>query len=121
MPEYDNDNEVYVSPEIPLDKLCNALDRWLTIDQDEKILALIDASIWGDAKEGVALTNRRIIFTDIDRNYYSVTYKSLSKFWHTWRVKYWKIDQKTRTKMADLAYYSLGTIGDESKQIQWVE
>ncbi|MFP4221506.1 MAG: hypothetical protein ACLFM4_10575 [Phormidium sp.] len=52
--------EGFTSPNIPLDKLSTALSRWMTLEPNERVLALIDSSIWNDAKEGVVLTDRKI-------------------------------------------------------------
>ncbi|OAB58550.1 hypothetical protein AY600_10480 [Phormidium willei BDU 130791] len=52
--------EGFTSPNIPLDKLSTALSKWVTLEPNERVLALIDSSIWNDAKEGVVLTDRKI-------------------------------------------------------------
>lgn len=55
-------SEVFVAPDIPLDKQSNALDKYAILDSNEQILALIDTSLWDDAKEGIVLTNSRLIW-----------------------------------------------------------
>jgi hypothetical protein len=52
--------EIYIAPEIPLDKLANVLFDFAPVDRDEKILALVDMSIWKDGKGGIAFTDSGI-------------------------------------------------------------
>lgn len=54
--------QVFVAPDIPLDKLSNALKKFGVVDLDEQILALIDTSLWNDAKQGILLTNTRVLW-----------------------------------------------------------
>lgn len=60
--EYYSGYEGFSSPNIPLDKLSNALSNWLSVRPEEQILAFVDTSIWDDGKEGVAFTENRVIW-----------------------------------------------------------
>ena len=53
-------NEAYIAPDIPLDKLTNVLFEFAPVERDEKILAVVDMSIWDDGKGGIAFTDRGI-------------------------------------------------------------
>ncbi len=53
-------NEAYVAPDIPLDKLTNVLFDFASVDRDERILAVIDMSLWNNGKDGIAFTDRGI-------------------------------------------------------------
>lgn len=62
LPEKFNTEEVFIAPNIPLDKFTNALSNYAIVNADEQILALIDTSLWNDAKEGILLTTNRVIW-----------------------------------------------------------
>lgn len=53
-------NEAYIAPEIPLDKLTNVLFDFAPVDHDERILAIVDMSLWNNGKDGIAFTDRGI-------------------------------------------------------------
>ncbi|MBD2079881.1 hypothetical protein [Leptolyngbya sp. FACHB-17] len=53
-------NEAYIAPEIPLDKLANVLFDFAPVDRDERILAIVDMSLWDNGKDGIAFTDRGI-------------------------------------------------------------
>ena len=54
--------DIFVAPEVPLDRLENALHMYAQVNAEEKILALIDTSLWNDAKQGILLTDERVIW-----------------------------------------------------------
>ncbi|ERT04267.1 hypothetical protein M595_5789 [Lyngbya aestuarii BL J] len=54
----------FSAPNIPLGKLSNSLSTWLLVDYNEKVLSLIDTSIFKDAKNGIAFTDRRITWKE---------------------------------------------------------
>lgn len=62
LPHKFNTEEVFIAPNIPLDKFSNALSNYAIVNANEKILSLIDTSIWDDAKEGILLTTNRAIW-----------------------------------------------------------
>ncbi len=73
--------EGFSAPNIPLDKLSNALSSWLSLDSGEKVIALIDNSVFNDAKEGVVFTNEKIawkVFFGSEAN--AINYETLAKF-----------------------------------------
>lgn len=65
LPEKFNTEEVFIAPNIPLDKFTNALSNYAIVNADEQILALIDTSLWDDAKQGILLTNQRAIWKPV--------------------------------------------------------
>lgn len=72
--EYERE-DVYLAPAIPLDKLSNAISMYGYLDSKERILALIDTSGNHNAKDGILLTNRSIVwrpaYSDVEYMYYS--------------------------------------------------
>jgi len=74
----------FSAPNIPLDKLSNALSKWLSVDSAEKVIALIDTSgLWGSS--GVVFTEERLLWTNN-----SSEYKDLARYF------------KTETKLASI-------------------
>ncbi|MBD2545954.1 hypothetical protein [Planktothricoides raciborskii] len=72
--DYQFENASY-APNIPLDKLSNAFKNWrLPINENEKAIALIDASVLM-FKEGIVFTNQRILW-----NNNSINYQDLARF-----------------------------------------
>jgi len=72
--------EGFYAPNIPLDKLSNALYSWLSLDSGEKVIALIDNSIFKDAKEGVVFTNAKIVWKIFLSEAHAINYENLAKF-----------------------------------------
>ncbi|MEG5067291.1 hypothetical protein QUB33_27195 [Microcoleus sp. B3-A4] len=73
--------EGFSAPNIPLDKLSNALSSWLSLDSGEKVIALINNSAFKDAKEGVVFTNAKMawkVFLVSEAD--SINYENLAKF-----------------------------------------
>jgi hypothetical protein len=64
LPHNFSSEEVFIAPNIPLDKFSNALSNYAIVNGGEKILVLIDTSLWDDAKQGILLTNQRVIWKD---------------------------------------------------------
>ena len=64
---YSGFEEFYVAPKIKLDKLNNAFTSFakhIQLDIDEKIVALIDISWFNDMKEGIILTDKKVIYKE---------------------------------------------------------
>ena len=57
--------DVYISPEIPIQKVANTLSKYAQLDKEEKIIALVDLSMFNNAKAGIAFTNQGIWWNDI--------------------------------------------------------
>jgi hypothetical protein len=53
-------NEAYIAPDIPLGILANVLFDFAPVDRNEKILAIVDMSLWNSGKDGIAFTDRGI-------------------------------------------------------------
>lgn len=71
--------EAFSAPLIPLDKLSKALSSWISVNSGEKILGLIDTSVWDDAKSGLVFTNQRIIWRKVWSDPNSISYQDLNK------------------------------------------
>ncbi|MEG4328729.1 hypothetical protein QUB37_08345 [Microcoleus sp. AT3-A2] len=72
--------EGFSAPNIPLDKLSKALSSWLSLDSEEKVIALIDYSVFNDAKEGVVFTNEKMAWKTFLLEADSIKYENLAKF-----------------------------------------
>ena len=57
---------LYVAPQIPEDKLKNALDDYANIAAAEDVLALYDATLLGSAKDGAVFTRDGFVFQNND-------------------------------------------------------
>ncbi|WP_354635922.1 hypothetical protein [Planktothricoides raciborskii] len=64
----------FSAPNIPLDKLSKALEKWLPVNDNEKVIALIDTSA-GFYQGGIAFADDRIIW-----NNNSINYQDLATF-----------------------------------------
>lgn len=53
-----------IAPNIPIDKLSNAISSYADslLEADEKILAMKNTGFWNDGKEGIILTNKKLIW-----------------------------------------------------------
>ncbi|MBW4681265.1 MAG: hypothetical protein KME19_14280 [Microcoleus vaginatus WJT46-NPBG5] len=77
VPEKYSFQNAFSAPHIPLDRLSSALSAWLSVNSDEKVIALIDTSgFWG--KTGVVFTDGRLVWTNN-----SSEYKDLARFFET--------------------------------------
>lgn len=56
-------HKIYIAPDIPLDKIANSLSQF-TLNKQEKALALIDTSLFGDAKNCFVFTDKRMIWKE---------------------------------------------------------
>ncbi len=72
--------EGFSAPNIPLDKLSKSLSSWLSLDYEEKVIALIDYSVFKDAKEGVVFTNEKMAWKIFLSEADSIKYENLAKF-----------------------------------------
>ena len=75
--------EIFTSPTLPLNLLVNAYKSWLQLDDKETVVALIDTSFWDDAKEGIAFTDKRIIWKKTLQDFDSLSYTKLAKLLKT--------------------------------------
>lgn len=50
-------DKTYLAPEIPIEKLAHTLHEYAEVSPDEKILAIVDKSMWNNGKAGIAFTN----------------------------------------------------------------
>jgi hypothetical protein len=71
--------EIFTAPQLPLNLLANAYKSWLEPDEKEMIIALIDTSLWNDAKQGIAFTDKRIIWKETWANSDYLSYPDLAK------------------------------------------
>lgn len=49
--------EVYLTPDIPLEKLSKALSNYASLAREEKVLAMVDMTIWNSGKAGITFTD----------------------------------------------------------------
>jgi hypothetical protein len=71
--------KVFTAPKLPLNLLANAYKSWLEPDEKEIVVALIDTSLWNDTKNGIAFTDKRIIWKKILQESESLSYSALAK------------------------------------------
>lgn len=57
---------LYVTPDLPPDKRQNALDDYALDVNPEEVLALYDATLMGNAKDGAVFTADRVVFQNTD-------------------------------------------------------
>lgn len=57
---------LYVRPNIPADKLRNALSDYAPTVKADDVVALYDATLFGSAKDGAVFTRDRIVFQNTD-------------------------------------------------------
>ncbi len=55
-----NDPKIFFAPNIPEKKLRNAIKAYAPLEEGEQPLLLIDDTVWGGAKEGVLLSDRKL-------------------------------------------------------------
>jgi len=87
----------FSDPNIPLDKLSNALSAWVSVYPDEKVIALIDTS--GFLKNaGFFFTDGRLLWTNK-----SSDYKDLARFLKT-EIKLCSLlsDDKQKKELSEL-------------------
>ena len=95
--------EGFSAPNIPLNLLINAEKKWLSLDfldSNEKVIALIDRSMWDDGKEGMVFSNNRVIWKQALFStkfiYYSDIFDILNKpnLWKINLSKYQDLSEK---------------------------
>lgn len=96
--EYEHE-DAYLAPAIRPDKLSNALSGYGSLEPGEQILALIDTSLWDDAKEGILLTDRKIVWKPGFSSPEFVSYSELD--WPTiWKVSKLLLDDRDEAEFA---------------------
>ncbi|MBS9386238.1 MAG: hypothetical protein HEQ24_19260 [Dolichospermum sp. BR01] len=62
--QYSNIEGFMIAPNIPIDKLSNAISSYADslLEADEKILAMKNTGFWNNGKEGIILTNKKLIW-----------------------------------------------------------
>lgn len=78
-----DEKRFFVAPQMSLELLNNALGSFanqIMFESDEKIVALFDTSFWNDAKEGIILTDREVIYKKSGNETKRQNYISLSPF-----------------------------------------
>ncbi|MEB3887175.1 hypothetical protein [Lyngbya sp. CCY1209] len=110
--------EGFAAPYIPLDKLHNALKKWLVLDWNEKVIALIDTSIWDDGKSGIALTDKRIIWKVPFEQSLSLSYQKLDDTFNQTVLTAMDVSN-SRNKLENLI--DLSNILDESQRQEFIQ
>jgi hypothetical protein len=72
-------NPVYKGIDLELKKARNAMKSWLNLGESETIIAAIDTSMWNDLKEGICLTNQRIVWKGSFQDTEEITYIQLKE------------------------------------------
>lgn len=119
VPSHYHSDECFSAPDIPLDKLSNALSTWLSINPEEKIIALIDTSLWNDAKAGAVFTDRRLIWKEIGLESHSIEYKDLAILLNKELAKS-IFDEKLKKDLSNLLEV-MEIISDEDDKADWVK
>ena len=60
-----NDEKIYFAPKIPDNKLKNAIAAYASSIRPNDVLALLDDTVWGGAKEGALLSREKIFFHEL--------------------------------------------------------
>ncbi|MBD2482873.1 hypothetical protein [Planktothrix sp. FACHB-1365] len=58
-------DEYFLAPNIPLDKLANALYKYANLKPGERVLAFVDQSMFGSGKMGLVFTESRLIYQEL--------------------------------------------------------
>ncbi|WP_254174600.1 hypothetical protein [Planktothrix pseudagardhii] len=58
-------DEYFLAPNIPLDKLANALYKYANLEPGERVLAFVDQSMFGSGKMGLVFTESRLIYQEL--------------------------------------------------------
>ncbi|MDB9315450.1 hypothetical protein PN462_20215 [Spirulina sp. CS-785/01] len=119
VPQTYHTNESFIAPNIPLDKLANALKNWTSLQANENIIALIDTSWWDDAKEGIAFTEERVIWKNTGSDTLDITYTELNDFFHSPVVEMFN-ESRDREKVANLLELS-EILPEAQDQDAWVQ
>lgn len=69
-------NEYFLAPNIPVDKLANALYKYVNLEQGERVLALVDQSLFGSGKVGLVFTENQLIWQEIWQEPKSLRYSN---------------------------------------------
>jgi hypothetical protein len=70
--------DTYLIPNLPINKLSNAIYNYITLDADEYVICLHDSTFWGSAKEGYALTNSAL-YERINGHNTAIAYTDIKK------------------------------------------
>ncbi len=109
----------FSAPHIPLDKLSNALSTWVSLNPNEKVLALIDTSIWNDTKKGVVFTDQRLIWKEALLEAHSIKYEDLTKFFNSGLAELLS-DEKQRKDLYNFKEV-VEILSNEDDKDEWVK
>ena len=89
---------------IPANKLKNATKAFLKTETEERILCLVDISIFGNCKEGFAITDRSFYWRDLLSKAKSIDYQDLNiiqktEDWLTINGHFFNVKQSVNGKM----------------------
>ena len=114
-----NLEEGFSAPHIPLDKLSNALSTWVSLNPKEKVLALIDTSMWNDTKEGIVFTDQRLVWKETLSETHSIKYEDLTKSFNSELAELLS-DEKQRKDLYNLKEV-VEMLSDEHDKDDWVK
>lgn len=95
------DEKHFTVPDLPLDRLSNALKSWVEIQANEKMVALVDTSFFSDAKEGIIFTDQRVIWKRPLDSSHSLSYKDLNDIFEQ-KIETLVIQERSRHNLDDL-------------------
>ncbi|MCT7973971.1 twin-arginine translocation signal domain-containing protein [Laspinema olomoucense] len=99
---YDNSDEVFFAPDIPLDKLTTALTKWGTVGPGEKVLSFVDTTKSHNGKEGIFFTNQGIIWKGSGSSG-SVSYPDLD-IYTAGKIAEGLLNQEQKSNFADVIW-----------------
>lgn len=105
-------DEYFLAPNIPLDKLANALYKYANLEPGERVLAFVDQSMFGSGKMGLVFTENRLIYQELWEKPKSLKYSDVrdvaSKFPKFYNDKLDSILQNLLPELKQI--YQLNTI-----------
>jgi len=86
--------EVYIEPNIPSKKLKNVIDAFDLKNEWKEIVAIYDNTFFGAADEGIAFTDKKLVFKNMFENPKTFYYKDLDKVKYEQKVIFEKEKKK---------------------------
>ena len=74
-----HDVRILIVPNIPQKKLCNALESYARGINPEDVIVLIDDTVWGNAKNGMIVTSKKLFCKEILQSPVEVTLSAETK------------------------------------------
>ena len=91
-----SNKKIFFSDDIPVKKLNNAMSMYAKLEGNEHPLMLIDDSIFGSAKVGTVLTNKRLYSRNDDFKTYTINLSEIKSVNFEWAVTSWLLINGTK-------------------------